>query len=78
LKYIDQGGVIKAQGCSDLNAIDRGGDDRIITNGGRQDELDKLTMASHKAFHGGSLRQQIKGKTVEDAEDDQRIILIGR
>ena len=78
MKYIDQGGVIKAQGCSDLNTIDRGGDDQIITNGGQQDELDKLTVASHKTSHGGLLRQQIKGKTVEGDEDDQRTILIRR
>ena len=40
----------------------RGGDDRIIANGGRQDGLDELTEALHKASHGGSLRQQVKGK----------------
>jgi len=32
------------------------GDDRIIANGGRQDELDELTEASHKASHGGLLQ----------------------
>ena len=56
----------------------RGGDDLIIANGGRQDELDELTEASHKASHGGSLRQQVKGKTMEGDEDDQRTRLIGR
>jgi len=56
----------------------RSGDDRIIANGGRQDELDELTEASHKVSHGGSLRQQVKGKTVEGDEDDQRTRLIGR
>ena len=56
----------------------RGGDDRIITNGGRQDELDELMEASHKASHGGSLRQQVKGKTAEGDEDDQLTRLIGR
>ena len=44
------------------------GDDQIIANGGRQDEL---TEASHKASHGGSLRQQVKEKTAEGNEDDQ-------
>ena len=47
------------------------GDDRIIANGGRQDELDELIEASHKASHGGSLRQQVKRKTTEGDEDDQ-------
>ena len=56
----------------------RRGDDRIIANGGRQDELDELTEASHKASHGGSLRQQVKGKTSEGDEDDQQTRLIRR
>jgi len=38
------------------------GDDRIIANGGWQDGLDELTETSHKESHGGSLRQQVKGK----------------
>jgi len=49
LEYVDQGGVVKAQWCSDLNTIDAEAmirDDRIIANGGR---LDELTEASHKA-----------------------------
>ena len=46
------------------------GDDRIIANDGRQDELDELTEASHKASHGGLLRQQVKRKTMEGDEDD--------
>ena len=49
----------------------RGGDDRIIANGGRQDELDELMEASHKASHGFSLRQQVKRKTTEGDENDQ-------
>ena len=56
----------------------RESDDRIIANDGRQDELDKLTEASHKASHGGSLRQQVKEKTAESDEDDQWTRLIGR
>jgi len=56
----------------------RGGDDWIIANGGRQDELDELTEASHKASHGGSLRQRVKEKTAEGDEDDQQTRLIGR
>ena len=48
----------------------RGGNDRIITKGGRQDELNELTEASHKASHGGSLRQQVKRKTMEGDGDD--------
>ena len=55
----------------------RRGDDRIIASGGRQDELDELTEASHKTSHGGSLRQQVK-KTAEGDEDDQRTRLIKR
>ena len=47
------------------------GDDRIIANDGRQDELDELTEASHKASYGGSLRQQVKEKTAEGNKDDQ-------
>ena len=43
----------------------RGGDDRIIANGGGQVELDELTEALHKASHGVSLQQQVKGKTTE-------------
>ena len=50
------------------------GDDRIIANGGRQD---KLTEASHKASHGGSLWQQVKRKTTEGDEDNQWTNLIG-
>ena len=38
----------------------RGDDDRIIANGRQQDDLDELTKASHKAFHGCSLWQQVK------------------
>ena len=56
----------------------RSGDDQIIASGRWQDEVDELTEASHKASHGGSLRQQVKGKTAEGDEDDQRIRLIGR
>jgi len=57
----------------------RNDDDRIIANGGRQDELDKLAEASHKASPGGSLWQQVKGKkTGEGDEDDQRTRLIRR
>jgi len=56
----------------------RGGDDRIITNGRRLDELDELTEASHKISQGGSLRYQVKGKITEGDEDDQWTILIGR
>jgi len=41
------------------------GDDRIITNGGRQDVLDEHTEASHKAPYGGSLRQQVNEKNNE-------------
>ena len=52
-----------------------GGDDRIMANDGRQDEL---TEAPHKASHGGSLRQQVKGKTMEGDEDDQWTRLIRR
>ena len=52
----------------------RGGDDRIIANDGQQDKLDEL----YKAFHEGSLWQQVKEKTVEGDEDDQRTRLIGR
>ena len=55
----------------------RGGDDRIIANSGRQDELDELTEASHKASCEVSLRQQVKGKTMEGDEDDQWMRLIG-
>jgi len=54
----------------------RGCDDQIIANDRWQDELDELTEASHKASHGGSLRQQVKGKTAEVDEDDQWTILI--
>ena len=46
-----------------------GGDDRIIANDGRQDELDELTEVSHKASHRGSL-WQVKEKTAEGDEDD--------
>ena len=53
----------------------RGGDDRIIANSGRQDEL---MEASHKASYGGSLRQQVKEKTAEGDDDDQLTRLIGR
>ena len=49
----------------------RSGDDRIIANGGWQDELDELTEASHKTSDGGSLRQQVKEKTMEGDKDDQ-------
>ena len=56
----------------------RGGNARIIANGGRQDELDKLTEASHKASHEVSLWQQVKEKTTEGDEDDQRTRLIRR
>ena len=56
----------------------RGDDDWIIANGGRQDELDELTEVSYKASHGGSLRQEVKGKTVEGDEDDQWTRLFGR
>ena len=55
-----------------------GGDDQIIANGGWQDELDEFTEASHKASDGGLLRQQVKGKTSEGDEDDQRTRLIRR
>jgi len=51
----------------------RSGDDRIIANGRRQDELDELTEASH----GGSLRQQIKEKTTK-GDENQQMRLIGR
>ena len=54
------------------------GDDRIIATGRRQDELDELTEASHKASHGGSLWQQVKEKIAEGDEDDQQTRLIGR
>ena len=54
------------------------GDDWIIANGGRQDELDELTEASHKASHGGSLWQQVKEKTAKGDEGDQQTRLIGR
>jgi len=47
------------------------GNDRIIANGGRQDELDELTEVSHKASHEVSLREQVKGKITEGDEDDQ-------
>jgi len=47
-------------------------------DGGWQDGLDELTEVSHKASHGGSLRQQVKGKTTECNEDDQRTRLIRR
>jgi len=40
----------------------RGGDDRIIANGGRQYELDELTEASYRVSHGGLLRQPVKEK----------------
>jgi len=56
----------------------RCGDDRIIANGRRQDELDELTEASHKESHGGSLWQQVKEKIAEGDEDDQHTRLIGR
>ena len=49
-------------------------DDQIIVNGGRQDELDELTKASHEV----SLRQQVKEKTTEGDEDDQWTRLTGR
>ena len=52
----------------------RGGDDRIIANGGQYDEL---TEASHKASHRGSLWQQVK-KAAEGDKDDQWTRLIGR
>ena len=55
-----------------------GGDDRIIANDRQQDELDELTEESHKASHGGSLRQQVKGKTAEGDEDDQQTRLMER
>ena len=54
------------------------GNDRIIANGGQQDGFDELTEASHKTSHGGSLRQQVKGKIAEGDEDDQWTSLIGR
>ena len=41
------------------------------------DELDDLTEASHKASHGGLLRQQVKGKIAGGDEDDQGTRLIG-
>jgi len=41
----------------------RGGDDQIIANDERQDELNELTETSHKASYESSLRQQVKGKT---------------
>ena len=53
-------------------------DDWISTNGGRQNELDELMEASHKASHGGSLQQQDKRKTSEGDEDDQQMRLIRR
>ena len=56
----------------------RSGDDRIIANGGWQDEVDELTEASHKASHGGSLWQQVKEKTTEGNEDDQWMRFIER
>ena len=56
----------------------RDSDDRIITNDGWQDELDEITEASHKASYRGSLRQQVKGKTAEGDEGDQRTRLTGR
>jgi len=56
----------------------RGDDDQIIANGRRQDALDKLTEASHKASHEVSLWQQIKGKTMERDQDDQWMRLIRR
>jgi len=56
----------------------RSGDDRIIANGGWQDELDELTEASRKVSHRGSLRQQVKRKTADSDEDDQRTRLIER
>ena len=56
----------------------RGADDRIIANGGWQDELDELMEVSYKASHGGSLKQQVKGKIAESDEDDQRTRLIRR
>jgi len=49
----------------------RGGDDRIIANGGRQDEFDELTEASHKTSREVLLRQQVKRNTMEGDEDDQ-------
>ena len=49
----------------------RKGDDWIIANGERQDELNELTKVSHKASHEGSLQQQVKGKITEGDEDDQ-------
>ena len=53
--------------------------DQIIANGGRQDELDELTEASHKASHKGSLRQQVKEKkTMVGDENDQLTRLIER
>ena len=56
----------------------REGDDRIIADGGWQDGLDELMEASHKASHGGSLRQLVKRKTAEGDEEDQQMRLIGR
>ena len=56
----------------------RGGDDRIIANGERQDGLDELTVASHKASHGDSLWQQVKEKIAEGDEDDYWMRLIKR
>jgi len=56
----------------------RRGDDWIITNGGQQDELDELMKALHNASHGGSLRQQVRGKIADGDEDDQWTRLIGR
>ena len=55
-----------------------GGDDWIIANGGRQDELDELMEASHKASYGGSLWQQVKEKIAKGDEDNQRTRLIRR
>ena len=52
------------------------GDNLIIANDRQQDESDELTEASHKASHGGSLRQQVKEKTAKGDEDDQRTRLI--
>ena len=56
----------------------RGGDDQIIANDERQDELNELTETSHKASYESSLRQQVKEKTAEGDEDDERTRLIER
>jgi len=56
----------------------RRSNDQIIANGGRQYEPDELTEASHKASHGGLLRQQVKEKITEGDENDQHTRLIRR